>query len=286
MDFVCVGVRIPKCGSTSLSNSLKFAFADRRIFHLPHTLDLEGGGSFLQMLRFRRTQARNLFARYRTIDIGEACGFIGTWALDGDLILGGHIDFPSVRNRLGRPVKMITLFRNPVARCRSEYNYCRAAYRAKAPLTRLDTPLKHRAAGLFSFQGYLDFLLERSETYGNLSARYVGWDGRENLDRFFARDVFHSGILENSTAFVRGLACKLDMPLIFPHDNKSKANAATIGTLERAKIERLYAHDFELYEWQLDHLDRGHERATSRTRLRSPIRSQAMAPFWSASDVS
>jgi hypothetical protein len=275
MDFICVGVRIPKCGSTSLSNSLKLAFAGRRIFHLPHTLDVEGGLSFLQTLRFRRSQARNLFSRYRTIDIGEAYGFIDTWALDGDLILGGHIDFFSVQHRLRRPVKMITLFREPIARCRSEYNYCRAAYRAKTPLSRLDTPLKHRAAGLFSFQGYLDFLLEHSETYGNLAARYVGWNGRENLDRFFARHVFHSGVLENSAAFTRGLARKMGMPLIFPHDNKSKGNTATIGALERAKIERLCARDFQLYEWQLAELAKEEELPS----LAPTLPAQAMMHF-------
>ena len=56
MDFICVGIRIPKCGSTSLCNSLKSAFAGRRIFHLPHTLDLEGDLSPLQSLRFRCLQ--------------------------------------------------------------------------------------------------------------------------------------------------------------------------------------------------------------------------------------
>ena len=279
MDFICVGVRIPKCGSTSLSNTLRSAFARRHVFYLPHTLNLEGGLSHLQTLRFLRTQARNLFTRYRTLDIGEAFEFIDTWALDGDLILGGHIDFPSVRNALGRPVKMVTLFRNPVARCRSEYNYCRAAYRAKTPLSRLDTTLKHRAAGLFSFRGYLDFLLEHADSYGNLAARYVGWDGRSNLDGFFDRHVFHSGILENCGAFERGLAWKMGMPLSFPHDNKSKTNEASIGAAERAKIERLYPHDFELYEWQLSRLEDEEKRPVREARLRSRVRGDTTDRF-------
>ena len=200
------------------------------------------------------------------MDIARAYGFIATWALDGDLILGGHIDFASVQAHLGRPVKMITLFRNPVARCRSEYNYCRAAYRAKTPLSRLDTTLKHRAAGLYSFQGYLDFLVEHSDVYGNLAARYVGWNGRTNLDVFFARHVFHSGTLENNGAFARGLARKMEMPLYFPHDNKSSAGAGAIGTVERAKIERLYPRDFELYEWQLAQIEREQKRPTPQGR--------------------
>jgi len=251
MDFVFVGVRIPKCGSTSLSHILKSAFAGRRIFHLPHTLNLEGELSRVQALRFRRSQAQNLFEHYRTFDIAKAYSIIGKDALDGDLVLGGHVDFPSVRNAIGRPVKMITLFRDPAARCRSEYDYCRTGYRVKSPLSRLDSTIKHRMAARLNFEGYLDFLLEHAESYGNLAARYVGWDWHEPLEGFFRRSVFHSGVLELSEIFARGLSRKLGRPLAFPHENRTASSATPIGAAERSKIERLYPRDFLLYEWQL-----------------------------------
>ena len=91
MDSVWVCVRVPKCGSTSLSNSLKSALAGRGIFHLPHTLKIEGDLSRLHELRFRRSQIRNVFARF----------------------LGGDIDFPSVHRNTGRDVKMIVMLRHP-----------------------------------------------------------------------------------------------------------------------------------------------------------------------------
>jgi hypothetical protein len=248
-------VRIPKCGSTSLTNSLKAAFAGRNIFHLPHTVDFEGEFSCFQRLRFRRSQARSLRGHYQTTDIVEACRHIGRRAADGDLISGGHIDFPSIRTHISRPVKMITLLRDPLARCRSEYNYCRQAYRNKAPISRIDMTIKHRIAGRFSFPGYLDFLLEHAEIYGNLAARYIGWNGRQPLEDYFARHVFHAGVLEDSLGFALGLARKMGMPVRFPHENKTTLRIASVGAAERAKIERLYPLDLELYEWQLLHYD-------------------------------
>jgi hypothetical protein len=255
MDFICVGIRIPKCGSTSLSRILKRAFSQRTIFHLPHTLSLEGELSVAQAFRFRRSQAQNLFAHYGTFDMAKACASIEHWALDGDLILGGHIDFPFVRERIGRPAKIVTLFREPGARCRSEYDYCRAGYRGKSALSRLDSTIKHRMAARYSFDGYLDFLLDHADSYGNLAARYVGWNGRERLGQFFERAVFHSGVLERSDVFARGLALKMQMPLQFPHENRSKAATTYLDAGQRAKIERLYPLDFLLYKWQLATLE-------------------------------
>jgi hypothetical protein len=256
MDFVCVCVRIPKCGSTSLTNSLNIAFAGRRIFYLPHTLNLEQDLSAFQHLRFLRTQAKNLLLRYRTGRIAKACKCIEKRASAGDLISGGHIDFASVREHIERPLKIITLFRNPIERCRSEYDYCRRAYFSKPCLSRFDATIKHQMAGRYSFPGYVDFLLDHANAYGNLAARYVGWDGHRNLGEFFARHVFHSGVLEDSSAFARGLARKMGTRLSFPHDNRgTKKSANAIGPVERAKIEMLYPRDFQLYEWQLAQCD-------------------------------
>jgi hypothetical protein len=271
MDFVCVCIRIPKCGSTSLTSSLQSAFGSRRIFYLPHTLDIEGDISLLQRIRFCRSQMRNLVTHYRTTNVQAAYRTIASQALDGDLICGGHIDFPSVRENLGRPVKMITLFRNPITRCRSEYNYLRHSYFMKPALSRLDAGIRQRTAARFSFHGYLDFLLEYAHAYGDLAARYVGWDGIAPLDTFFAHYVFHSGLLEDRGGFAQGLSLKLGLPLHFPHDNESRISAANVGWPDRAKIERLYPRDFQLYEWQMRQ-GRG-ERKTNQAPTNFDVRS-------------
>ena len=270
MDFVCVCVRIPKCGSTSLTNSLKAAFAGRKIFHLPHSVDFEGEFSRFQRLRFRRSQVRSLLSQYQTPDFGEACRLIGHWAADGDLISGGHIDFPTVHAHIGRPVKMITLLRDPLARCRSEYNYCRQAYQRKAAISRIDMTIKHRIAGRFSFPDYLDFLLEHAEIYGNLTARYIGWDGRQPVADYFAQHVFHAGVLEDSVGFAHGLVRKMGIPVLFPHENRTTLRIASAGSGERAKIEKLYPLDMTLYEWQLLHAEEDYAAEAAEFELNIP----------------
>lgn len=273
MDCVCVCVRIPKCGSTSLVNCLTAAFAGQRTFYLPHSIDLEGPISALQGLRFRRTRARNLFRRYRTFDIAGVYKTIETHAANGDLIVGGHVDFPSVRENIERRLKMIVMFRDPAERCRSEYHYCRKTYFQKPPLSRLDASLLHKMAGTRDFDSYLDFLLSQAPVYANLASRYIGWDGTEDLSRLFARDVFHSGVLERSEDFVRGLSAKTGVPVTFPHENRTgKTGAAKLTAGQRRKIERLYPLDFALYEWQLARLNEETEECSVRGRA-------AAAPF-------
>jgi hypothetical protein len=207
-------------------------------------------------LRFRRTQARNLFHRYRTIDIVTAYKTIVARAKNGDLISGGHIDFPSVRRNIERNLKMIVMFRDPAERCRSEYNYCRKTYFRKPALSRLDASIIHRMAGTLDFDSYLDFLLGQAYVYGNLASRYIGWDGSEALSDLCARDVFHSGVLERSQEFVHGLAAKVGMPFDFPHENKTGAGGVTRPTRsQRRRIEKLYPLDYTLYEWRIAQLD-------------------------------
>ena len=128
-------------------------------------------------------------------------------------------------------------------------------YREKSPLSRLDTTIKHRIAARFSFDGYLDFLLEHADSYGNLAARYVGWDGRETLERFFARPCSIPGFWNKATSSRAGSRPKMRMPLAFPHENRSKAATTYLERVERAKIERLYPLDFFLYKWQLAALE-------------------------------
>lgn len=253
MNFVCVCVRIPKAGSTSLHFLLEAAFAGRQTFYVPHTLNLDRHVSTFQELRFLRSRARHLLARYGTPSIRKAFRIIAERARDGDLINGGHIDFPSVKRHLPRDARLITVFREPAARAASEYHWCRQGYLRVGPFRRLDSSARHKAAGKYSFDGFLDFLLENRDSYGNLAARYVGWDGEAPLNRFFDEHVFHAGVLEKSESFERGLAEKMGVHVQFPHRNGGEEQARAITREQRRKIEQIYPRDFELYEWQLAH---------------------------------
>lgn len=231
---------------------LDAAFAGRRIFYVPHTLNLDAPDSFFQRFRFLRSRASNLATRYRTISVRKAFDIIAMRAADGDLLQGGHVDFDSVRKSIRRNVKMITMFREPAARCRSEYEYCRASYGSRSALARIDSSIRYKMAAKYDFDGYLDFLLDRKKDYGDIGARYVGWNGNEKLEHFFGKFVFHAGVTEHGAAFARGLSDKMGLPVALPHWNGGDAAKKTPATAaQRKKIERLYPRDMALYEWQL-----------------------------------
>jgi Sulfotransferase domain len=249
-NAVLVCVRIPKSGSESLGRLVRDAFADRRRFYLPTTYDADGQISAFQRARFARSRLRNLLARYRVFDIADACEIIDAQAANGDLIEGGHIDFGAARAHIGRPLKMITLFRDPAQRSLSEYNYARQVYERRNPLRRFTAALMPKMAGTRDFDGFLDFMDEHRAVYGNIASRYIGWDGDEKLGSYFARNVFHAGLLEQRDRFARELSEKTGKPLAFPHENSTTRRTETaITAAQRAKIERIYARDITLYEW-------------------------------------
>jgi sulfotransferase family protein len=248
--FLCL--RIPKSGSSSLGRALVHALKDARHFYLPDTLELDGRLSRFQHLRFRRAQIRNLVANYRTPSLEHAFARIDAEVTPGDLLSGGHIDFPTVRCRLKQRVKIVTIFRDPYARCRSEYHYARQNQLKKRPLARLDSNVVPQIAARYDFDGYLDFLLDHREVYGDIACAYLGLSAGDDIASFFAENVFHAGVLEQSTQFADSLAEKLGRPIVFPHLNKSESEQhVALGARARRKIESLYARDFDVYEWQL-----------------------------------
>jgi hypothetical protein len=250
LDSVLACIRVPKSGSESLRELLSVAFDDHRQFYLPNIVDADGKISTLQRMRFRRAQARNLLQRYGTFNLQRAFDVINAEAETGDLIEGGHFDFATVKARVHHPVKMIAIFRDPVQRSISEYNYSRGAYFARSPLRRGTAAMMSKIAGKHDFDGFLDFLLEHRAAYGDVASRYAGWNGTEGLDGFFARNVFHAGILEQRDRFAEALSEKLGKKLAFPHENQTAGKSATTATAaQRAKIEKIYARDCTLYDW-------------------------------------
>ncbi|MDR3512082.1 MAG: sulfotransferase family 2 domain-containing protein [Caulobacteraceae bacterium] len=249
MDFICLCIRVPKSGSSSLSHALNAAFAERRTFFLPDTLNLDGRHSAFQRWRFQRARKGALRAHYGDPRLASALATINADARPGDLIAGGHFDFGFARQALSRPARAIAMLRDPVARCVSEYNYARQNHLARDVFKRIDSKTQPKIAARYDLVGYLDYLLDRRETYGDLASQYLGWDGAQPLDRFFETAVFHAGVLEDSATFAFGLAEKLGRPVDFPWANSTldrKAQAADAAA--RRRIEQLYARDFELYE--------------------------------------
>ena len=143
-----IGVmRIPKSGSISLTLMMKQAFEDRRFFELPTSLVGDMGDSPMQRLRACRSQSRHLLRRYRTLSMAKAIRTIEHLASDGDVVGGGHIDHATFC-RFTCPVRYVVLFREPVARFVSEYNYSRAGYFKKKRWLRFDAAIKAKKVAL------------------------------------------------------------------------------------------------------------------------------------------
>ncbi len=68
---------------------------------------------------------------------------------------------------------------------------------------------------------------------------------------YFTANIFHAGVLEDASAFARGLSQKLGRPVDFPATNGAPERIErAAGADARARIEALYPRDFELYEHQ------------------------------------
>lgn len=245
--FLCV--RIPKSGSQSLVRGLTEAFAGRRIFYLPNTLDPDSRISPLQRLRFLRARFQNLSRYYGTVSMRSAWARIDRDARPGDLLMGGHIDFQTASANVHRSLMIIALLREPVARARSEYEYMRVGYGRKALINRFDASVLHKRAGRLDFDSYVDFLFAHRAVYGDIASQYLGWNREDRLEEFFRRHVFHCGLLERSTGFAEGLSKKLGRTFALPIENRSAGERAEITSRQRTLLEQIYARDMELYDW-------------------------------------
>jgi hypothetical protein len=245
--FLCI--RIPKSGSQSLMRGLESAFAERRIFYVPNTLDPDSRVSRLQRLRFLRARCQNLSRHYGTMSMRALWARIEREAKAGDLLMGGHVDFRTASAYVKRPLKIITLLREPIIRARSEYDYMRRGFLRKPKLSRFDASVLHKRAGRLDFDSYLDFLFAHRDIYGDIAAQYIGWNGTDDLAELFARNVFHCGVLEECEEFARGLSEKLGRPFTLPIENRTHGERPEITNRQRALLEQIYGRDIALYDW-------------------------------------
>ena len=153
---VYVLIRIPKAGSTSLLDMVRDGLPHARHFGMPdspHPSDFRPIG---ERLRATRARIRTLVRGYRTLSFAQAWKYVEAHASNGDLI-SGHIRYgdpvlPSFRPRY------ITLFRHPLARVLSNYNYSRLGFQKRNALRRAYVGGRIKAAGTYSFSGYLSYI--------------------------------------------------------------------------------------------------------------------------------
>jgi hypothetical protein len=245
-----VVIRTPKSASSSLAAIAEEALPAARRYMLPNTLDIEGSISALQQLRHIRHAARVNYRWYRLLRLEQVFDRINIEANPGDVLTGGHIDFDTCRHKVTRAVKFITLVRNPVDRSLSEYAYARSGHGRKNALAKWDSSLVAKAAARYSFEGYIDFLTDHRAAFADIACRYVGVRAGDDIAAHFAAHAFHFGTVERLPSFVRGLSEKTGHKIQPCHLNPTAAPAQiALRQAEHRKIERLYAGDFELYDW-------------------------------------
>ncbi|MDB5472130.1 MAG: hypothetical protein JWR84_3690 [Caulobacter sp.] len=241
-------VRLPKSGSKSLLLMLDEAFAGRQVFYLPDTLRPETALSRWQALRLWRSQRQNLMEKLGTPSLSAAFARIEAQARPGDLISGGHSDQGLVRARLSKPVRFVTLLRDPAMRALSDYNYARAGYLKKKPWQRFDAHLLAKVAAERDFAGFLDFQLDHAEVFGNPAAAFLGWREGQPLETWLADNLWDWATLETAEKLAARIAGRLGRPAVFGRHNRSEAGRTNITDGERRRIERLCGRDYELYE--------------------------------------
>lgn len=239
-------VRIPKSGSTSLSRMLTPIFERR--FYLPDTLRREASLSAWQAFRLWRSQTQNLSKRLKVTSLDAAFARIDAEAQGGELIIGGHSDQTTVREGLARPVRFVTLLRDPAARARSDYNYARAGHLKKKPWQRFDAHILAKLAARYDFAGFLDYQLDHPEAFADIACAFVGWRPGEDLETYLATDLWDWGLLEKPEPFTARLAARTGQAAsLAQHNLTGRPEKLDITADERRRIERLYARDYELY---------------------------------------
>lgn len=240
-------IRIPKSGSKSLSRLVVEAFPDTPRHYLPDMMRRETQISHWQAFRLWRSQAQSLNKHWKTLSLDKALSEIDAKAKPGDLLIGGHFDQPAVQSGLSQPVKSIVLLRDPVERARSDYNYARQGFQKKRPWQRFDTPLTAKAAGRYDFEGFLDYQLDHRHVFGDLACAFVGWLPGQPLEAILPT-IWCWGVLERSDAFADRVSQLAGRPLTFGRTHATRQiEQIDLSTVERRKVERLYARDLELY---------------------------------------
>jgi hypothetical protein len=252
LDFVSICIRIPKSGSATLWAELVTSGAFKTIYKLPSTVDFDGALSFYHHLRFIRHRLRNNYKDYGMYSDKKVFRYVNEHISNGDLIGGGHLEFATVSKQIHSKLRLISVVRNPFDRCVSDYNYSRNTHKDKNILKKFRGAIVKKIAVKYDFDGFLDFLAEHKEIYGNQSTRYVGWNGSQDLSAFERENVFHWGTLEKYQEFLRGFYDKVGKTQSEGRIHKNAASqkfVAAVNKSQMSKIEGIFDLDLVLWDW-------------------------------------
>jgi hypothetical protein len=248
---IYVVIRVPKCGSSSLSEMFINAFPKSNQFSISssnYDLMNEDGNkiSSIEKLRILKNSYKRNMKNYKRLTFKSVWEKTNKSIMCGDIV-HGHFTIDSIKLK-NINKRLITLIRNPYERILSDYNYSRNSYANKNfSLKKFNKRLY--ASKNYSLEGYISYLKETQPMWGRQISRYViGKESASNNLEFMNKHYFAYGLLDKIEIFIEDFYKKTNVRLrnnkVNITKNKMKVN---LSESEKLVISKFCEEDIELY---------------------------------------
>jgi hypothetical protein len=250
-NHVYVVIRVPKCGSTSLSKMFINSFpgsSNFSIYSSNYELMSEDRNkiSFIEKFRILKNTYKRNWKNYKRLSFKSVWEKTNQSIIDGDII-HGHLTIDSIRLKNVNK-RLITLIRDPYERMLSDYNYSKNSYKNKnSPLKKFNKRLY--VAANYSLEGYISYLKETQPIFGRYISRFViGKESVSNNLEFMNENYFSYGLLERMDLFIEDFYKKTNVRLIQQKSNITKnKRKINLSESEKRSISKFCEEDIALY---------------------------------------
>ena len=247
-----VVIRVPKCGSTSVARMITSSMPNSRVFDISSAdlnLAKEENENIpsLERLRLYKNKVKSNWRSHKRLTFDAVWNKTNQSIKDNDIILG-HLTIDAIKLE-GINKRLVTVFRDPIDRILSDYNYSRTSYNKKGGASKAYRT-KIYAAGNYSLEGYVSYLKENRPVYGRYISRFVlGPNKVDDPVKFLEQNYFSYGVLERMDLFVDDFHKKTGLSLIQQNANKTISRAVTeIPDSARKSITEFCEEDIHLYQ--------------------------------------
>lgn len=248
---VYIVIRVPKCGSTSLTRMFVNSFPESNNFSIyssNYELMNEDGNKIspIEKLRIIKNTHKRNWKNYKRLSLKSVWEKTNQSIMDGDII-HGHLTIDSIRLKNAKK-RLITLIRDPYERMLSDYNYSKNSYQnKKSPLKKFNKKLYVSAN--YSLEGYISYLKETQPIFGRYISRFV--IGKENVSNnleYMNENYFSYGLLERMDLFIEDFYKKTNVRLSQQKSNITKNKRKSyLSESEKLAISKFCEEDISLY---------------------------------------